>query len=340
MTAADAQSETYNLINLNSFTIGTYSQTLQVNAVNAASNYTVHTMGGNTAPIFVYQITNNGADNTGIVESGPDPVYGDNWQTWLVVTISGVGYQTIMENGFDQVFTLGNTVYGVIHLNADMLTKWKVGTTYEMGYTGGQTASFSLDLSGYSGAGVTMNVTAYAYCDPSFAQTHGGNFGNDKVQLSTSHAYYITHKLRMALALNPFKQFLQNFIDDTHAKVSFDLMGIVLMIVAIAVGQFAGGYLVPYLGQYGAGILGSLAVGAVIYVIYTFISKGKFTLKNLALFAILIYVANIIAGYVSTMIGIGGGYMTLLLGGIFMSFLWGWVGGKNAKSKVKSPVKL
>jgi len=144
----------------------------------------------------------------------------------------------------------------------------------------------------------------------------------------------------MALALNPFKQFLQNFIDDTHAKVSFDLMGIVLMIVAIAVGQFAGGYLVPYLGQYGAGILGSLAVGAVIYVIYTFISKGKFTLTNLALFAILIYVANIIAGYVSTMIGIGGGYMTLLLGGIFMSFLWGWVGGKNAKSKVKSPVKL
>jgi hypothetical protein len=30
-----------------------------------------------------------------------------------------------------------------------------------------------------------MDVYVYAYCDPSYAQTHGGNLGNDKYQLAT-----------------------------------------------------------------------------------------------------------------------------------------------------------
>lgn len=117
--------------------------------------------------------------------------------------------------------------------------------------------------------------------------------------------------------------------------VKFDLMAIVLMIVAIAVGQFIGGYLVPYLGSAGGGVIGSLAVGLVIYLIYTLLSKGKFTVINAILFAVLIYVANLVAGYASGMIGIGGGYLTLVLSGVVMALLWGYVGGKSATPKTK-----
>jgi hypothetical protein len=185
MSPADAQASTVNPIDLNTFTIGSYTDTLTVSAVDASANYTVSTMSGNTAPIFVYQITNGGSDNTGVRESAMDPVYGDAWQTYLVVSITGAGYETVLPSGFDQTFQIGQTTYGVIHLSADALTKWKVGNTYEMGYTGGQTCTFSLDLTGYTVKTAVMTVTAYAYCDPSYAISHGGNFGNAKVVLSS-----------------------------------------------------------------------------------------------------------------------------------------------------------
>lgn len=130
---------------------------------------------------------------------------------------------------------------------------------------------------------------------------------------------------------------MKNFVKDTKAKISFDLMGIVLMIIAIAVGQFVGSYLVAYLGSMAGGIVGSLITGLIVYVIYTFLSKGKFGVVNAVLFAVLIYVANLIAGYAGSWIGIGGSYLTLILAGVVMSFLWGWVGGKSAKNKTKTP---
>jgi hypothetical protein len=120
--------------------------------------------------------------------------------------------------------------------------------------------------------------------------------------------------------------------------MKFHLMAIILMIIAIAVGQFLGGYLVPYLGSMGGGIIGSFVIGLVIYVIYTFASKGKFGLVNAIIFSVLIYVANLVAAYASGLIGIGGGYMTLIISGVLMAFLWGWVGGKNVKGgKIKAP---
>jgi hypothetical protein len=101
------------------------------------------------------------------------------------VTLYGSGYENIVYSGFDQTWTVGQTAYGAIHLSADALTKWKVGSTYEYGFTGDQTASWTLDLSGASGNSATMTYSVYAYCDPSYAQTHGGNLGNDKVLLAT-----------------------------------------------------------------------------------------------------------------------------------------------------------
>lgn len=185
MATADANSNAYNSIDLQSCTApATFAETLQVNGQNALENYTIATMSGNKAPVFVYQITNTGADNTGFIDSNTaDPVYGDTWGTYLVATISGTGYETVIPSGFDQVFTIGQTTYGVIRLSNDMLSKWKTGNTYQPGFAGGQTVTFSLDLTGYSGSGASMNVYVYAYCDPAYAQTHGGNFGGDKISI-------------------------------------------------------------------------------------------------------------------------------------------------------------
>jgi hypothetical protein len=112
--------------------------------------------------------------------------------------------------------------------------------------------------------------------------------------------------------------------------MKFDLMGIVFMIVAIAIGQLLGGYLTSYLGSLGGGLAGTFIVGFIVYVIYTFMTKGKFGIMSALIFSVLIYIANMAAGYVDGMIGIGGGVLTLVITGLIASLLWGWIGGKTA----------
>lgn len=115
--------------------------------------------------------------------------------------------------------------------------------------------------------------------------------------------------------------------------MKFDLMGIVMMIIAVSVGQYLGAYLTAMVGLPG-GIVGSLMVGLVTYAIYTFVSGGKFGLWGAVIFTLLIYVANLASGYISSAIGIGGGMLTLVVTGAIASFLWGWFGGKS-KGKMK-----
>ncbi len=106
-------------------------------------------------------------------------------------------------------------------------------------------------------------------------------------------------------------------------------MAIILMIIAIIAGQFVGSYLTGMFGSFGAGIIGSLLVGLVTYAIYTLLSRGKFGLFQGIMFSVMVYVANIAAGYVGGMLGLASGYMTLAIAGLIMSFVWGWVGGKG-----------
>ena len=112
--------------------------------------------------------------------------------------------------------------------------------------------------------------------------------------------------------------------------MKFDLMGIVFMIVAIALGQFLAGYLSGYLGDIGGGLAGTFIAGFLGYVIYTFLTKAKFGVTSALIFTVLIYVANMIASYVDSMVGLGGGVLTLVITGLVASLLWGWIGGKYA----------
>jgi hypothetical protein len=112
--------------------------------------------------------------------------------------------------------------------------------------------------------------------------------------------------------------------------VKFDLMGIVFMIVAIAMGQLLAGYLSSYLGSLGGGLAGTFIMGFLGYVIYTFLTKAKFGITSALVFTVLIYVANLIAGYVDMYVGLGGGILSLVVTGLVASLLWGWIGGKTA----------
>jgi hypothetical protein len=184
MYKSEEQASTYNPVALDSFAVGTGSLAIRAAGSAVTSEYNGTTSG--MTPIFTVELTNTGSDNTGMMDSY-DPVYGQAWQLWIVVTISGTNYQTVTYSGFSQAWTLATTYYGANQLSSDMFTKWKVGSNYKPGYQGDQSTTFSIDLSGYPATSdtVTMNVYAYAYCDPAYAQAHGGNFGAAKVQLDT-----------------------------------------------------------------------------------------------------------------------------------------------------------
>lgn len=185
MSAADAEANTYNDIPLQGFAIGTYTaDTLRVAGTSLADD-DIWNCSTSTSPIFSYQLSNTGSDNTGLMNS-VDPVYDQNLQAVVVVTFSGTGYEhVVLGSDFDQVFSVGTTQYGVKFLSPEQLTLWKVGSSYVPGYQGTQTVSFSLDLTGIVEAdSVTMQLTAYAYADPSYAQSHGGSVGNSEVTIA------------------------------------------------------------------------------------------------------------------------------------------------------------
>lgn len=109
--------------------------------------------------------------------------------------------------------------------------------------------------------------------------------------------------------------------------MKFDVLGIILMIVAIWVGTFVGAGISGFIG-FGGGIVGSFIVGFIVYLIYTLLHGGKIVLMQGLIFAILVYVAQIIAGLIGGYTGLGGGLIGLAVTGFILAMLWGWFGGK------------
>jgi len=185
MNAEDAESATYNIIELESFAIGTYTASTMklANGTAITDGAWTHDVsnGDGTTPHFIYSCTNTGNDNTGLMTSN-DPVYGQAWNIEFYITFSGTGYEKIIIYDLDYDFTLGTTHYVGKLLDPYKLTKHKVGSMYKS--LGTQDASFWLDLTGLSGSdSVTMQLYVYAYADHVYAQNHGGSYGPEAVQL-------------------------------------------------------------------------------------------------------------------------------------------------------------
>lgn len=185
MTSDEAQSQTYNDVSLKYYAIGTYTvDTLRAGGIDFADGSTYNVSSNGTTPTFIYTLANTGADNTGLIDSY-DPIYKCAWQTWVTGKISGDNASLVIVNGADYVFTVGTDTYFAERVSSSALSKWKVGASYVPGYTGGDSCSWSLDLSGFTAtSAATMQITVYSCADPVYAMTHAGNFGVDKVTLA------------------------------------------------------------------------------------------------------------------------------------------------------------
>jgi hypothetical protein len=122
---------------------------------------------------------------------------------------------------------------------------------------------------------------------------------------------------------------------------TFDLFGIVLMAIAIGVGTMVGGMIAGYIG-FGGGILGAFIVGIITYVIWAYIAGAHIDLKDGVIFSVLVYIAQIIAGYLQGMVGFGGALVAYLFTAVIFALLWGLIGGGKGKGGASktSPIKV
>lgn len=181
MNVHDSESNTYNDVAFKDFEIGTYTtDTLRTGAYSLADAGDYNQTGNSSTPVFVYTLVNSGGDNTGLLESF-DPVYNQAWDVWVTGTIND---SSVIVTDVDYQFTVGTTTYFADKISASELSLWKVGASYVPGYEGTASISFGLDLSGYTGTTALMQITAYAYADPTYAMTHAGNFGQGKLEIA------------------------------------------------------------------------------------------------------------------------------------------------------------
>jgi len=114
-------------------------------------------------------------------------------------------------------------------------------------------------------------------------------------------------------------------------------MSIILMAVAIWLGTWIGPQLAPMLGEFGGGIIGSIIVGFIVYAIWALISGVSLKIWGGLIFAVLLYVAQFISGYLTSALGVQAGLIGTLITAILMVLLWSWVGGKSQKKGPSLP---
>lgn len=125
------------------------------------------------------------------------------------------------------------------------------------------------------------------------------------------------------------------------AVKKFNIMGIVLMMVAVGVGSFFGASVASWFGMAG-GLIGSLIVGFIVYAIWAILSGAKIKLWAGLIFAIMVWLANLLASAIQGATGFGGGILGLGIVAIIASFLWANFGAGMAgqatigKTKKKS----
>ena len=86
----------------------------------------------------------------------------------------------------------------------------------------------------------------------------------------------------------------------------FNIMGIIFMMVAIWLGTMIGSSVASMLG-FAGGIIGAVVVGFMVYIVWALISGQKINLMNGVIFAVLVYIAQLIARMIFGATGFGGG---------------------------------
>ena len=121
--------------------------------------------------------------------------------------------------------------------------------------------------------------------------------------------------------------------------LKFSIFGIVLMALAIGLGSVVGNALAGMIG-FAGGIIGTLITGFVVYVIYAFMSGMPIKLFGGIIFALMVWLANMMAGLVHGWTGFGGGIIGLIISAVILSFLWGnWGAGMAGQSGISTSKK-
>jgi len=104
--------------------------------------------------------------------------------------------------------------------------------------------------------------------------------------------------------------------------IKINIMSTVIMACAIGLGTIVGNALGNMIGLAG-GIIGTIIVGFVVYLLFAFLSGMPIRILAGVVFAIMVWIANMIAGKIHTLTGFGGGIIGLLISAFIMMFLWG-----------------
>lgn len=128
-------------------------------------------------------------------------------------------------------------------------------------------------------------------------------------------------------------------------QMKFGLFGVIIMMVAIGFGGLIGSGVAGMFGLVG-GIIGSLVVGFIVYIIYAVLMGVPINPLAGAVFAIMVWIANMFAGVIQSMTGLGGGIIGLAISAVILSIIWGNYGASIAgqptatgKTKKKSKRK-
>lgn len=116
--------------------------------------------------------------------------------------------------------------------------------------------------------------------------------------------------------------------------MKFDLMGILLMMVAIWLGTTFGNIFGGMIG-FAGGLIGAILVGFCIYLVWALLNGKKIEIMNGVLFAVMVYLAQLIQNALSGVIGFGGSIIGLFFTALILSFLVGFVLGPK-----ESPVAM
>ena len=111
----------------------------------------------------------------------------------------------------------------------------------------------------------------------------------------------------------------------------FNIMGIIFMMIAIWLGTMIGSSVAAMLG-FAGGIIGAFVVGFMVYIVWALISGQRINLLNGAIFAVLVYIAQLISGIIFGATGWGGGIIGYFITALILSFLWGWMGRGSART--------
>jgi len=114
--------------------------------------------------------------------------------------------------------------------------------------------------------------------------------------------------------------------------MKFNIMNIVFMMVAIALGSLIGSSVAGMVG-FAGGIVGSIVVGFIVYAIWAVISGKKLAIFVGLIFAVMVWLANMIASWIHQATGFGGGLIGLGITAFVLSMLWGYFGGTSTGSK-------